>query len=264
MQKEELQTFLPGNQKKLIFPSFPFLSSPSSFRVRKAVGDYVVAGDIGGTNARFECWQLGKGKEKELVLRKKYPTASFGTFIDALLQFESDFKFEVGADDFEKPKSAAFAAAGVVNAHKLCKMTNLNWTISANEVQTKARWRRARVLNDFEAVGYGVLALEDESAASNGEHHHLIHSAPVSPKEPKVVLGPGTGFGQAQIFWNEKTENYKCFPSEGAHGDFAPRGPDQRALSEFIEKQKGYCELEHVSISAKLFLFPNFSRPIAL
>mmetsp|Transcript_3712 Transcript_3712/g.6326 ORF Transcript_3712/g.6326 Transcript_3712/m.6326 type:complete len:144 (-) Transcript_3712:473-904(-) len=143
-------------------------------------------------------------------------------------------------------------------------MTNLNWTISANEVQTKARWRRARVLNDFEAVGYGVLALEDESAASNGEHHHLIHSAPVSPKEPKVVLGPGTGFGQAQIFWNEKTENYKCFPSEGAHGDFAPRGPDQRALSEFIEKQKGYCELEHVSISAKLFLFPNFSRPIAL
>ena len=66
-------------------------------------------------------------------------------------------------------------------------------------------------------------------------------------KEPKVVLGPGTGFGQAQLFWNAKHGNYTVMPSEGAHGDFGPRGNTQRALSEFVERKKGYCELEHVS-----------------
>ena len=35
-------------------------------------------------------------------------------------------------------------------------------------------------------------------------------------------------------------------PSEGSHGDFAPRGLQQRGLLEFVERGKGYCELEHV------------------
>lgn len=28
------------------------------------------------------------------------------------------------------------------------------------------------------------------------------------------MLGPGTGFGQAQLFWNEKVEDYTVMPSE--------------------------------------------------
>ncbi len=47
---------------------------------------------------------------------------------------------------------------------------------------------------------------------------------------PKAVLGPGTGLGEAQLFWDEIQGGYKVWPSEGSHATFAPRGWKQRAL----------------------------------
>ena len=47
---------------------------------------------------------------------------------------------------------------------------------------------------------------------------------------PKAVLGPGTGLGEAQLFWDEIQGGYKVWPSEGSHSGFAPRGWKQRAL----------------------------------
>ena len=67
---------------------------------------------------------------------------------------------------------------------------------------------------------------------------------------PKAVLGPGTGLGEAQLFWDKASRGYKVWPSEGAHAQFAPRGWRQRALQMFIEAQLGYCEVEHVRSSS--------------
>lgn len=135
-----------------------------------AYGDYVVAGDIGGTNARFQLWQMGEKGAKDLVLKMKYPTANFSTFIDALMQFELDCKYEVGGSEFSRgPKSSAFAAAGVVIENRLCTMTNLDWTICSSEIRDKAGWKHASVLNDFEAVGYGVLAVDQGELRARSE-----------------------------------------------------------------------------------------------
>lgn len=69
---------------------------------------------------------------------------------------------------------------------------------------------------------------------------------------PKAVLGPGTGLGEAQLFWDSASGGYRVWPSEGAHAQFAPRGWRQRALQAHIEAQLGYCEVEHVSSRASL------------
>lgn len=47
---------------------------------------------------------------------------------------------------------------------------------------------------------------------------------------PKVVLGPGTGLGEAQLFWDDIQGGYRVWPSEGSHACFAPRGWKQQAL----------------------------------
>lgn len=60
-------------------------------------------------------------------------------------------------------------------------------------------------------------------------------------------MGPGTGLGQANLYWSENFGGYRVWPSEGAHASFAPRGWKQRALQTFAERQLGYCEVEHVS-----------------
>ena len=39
---------------------------------------------------------------------------------------------------------------------------------------------------------------------------HLIH---VQMQAPKVVIGPGTGLGQANILWDKSEEQYRVWPS---------------------------------------------------
>jgi hypothetical protein len=66
-----------------------------------------------------------------------------------------------------------------------------------------------------------------------------------------VVLGPGTGLGQAVLTWQPDADaagggSYRVWPSEGSHADFAPRGPLQRALAAAAEAELGECEVEQV------------------
>ena len=58
----------------------------------------------------------------------------------------------------------------------------------------------------------------------------MLLKDPTASQGPKAVLGPGTGLGEAQLFWDEIQGGYKVWPSEGSHSGFAPRGWKQRAL----------------------------------
>ena len=81
-----------------------------------------------------------------------------------------------------------------------------------------------------------------------------LNDVPADPRGPIAVLGPGTGLGQAQLFWDADEGHYRVWPSEGAHAGFAPRGWRQRALSGAVEDALGYCEVG--------FSFP-FSSPVS-
>ena len=61
-----------------------------------------------------------------------------------------------------------------------------------------------------------------------------------------VVLGPGTGLGQAVLTWDGAAGAYTVWPSEGSHADFAPRDDLQRGLAAAVEAELGECEVEHV------------------
>ncbi len=81
-------------------------------------------------------------------------------------------------------------------------------------------------------------------------------------------MGPGTGLGQANLYWSENFGGYRVWPSEGAHASFAPRGWKQRALQTHVERQLGYCEVEHVSQPACMKLawedFASAGRAIVI
>ena len=47
---------------------------------------------------------------------------------------------------------------------------------------------------------------------------------------PKVVLGPGTGLGEAVLFWDDHIQNYKVHPSGGCCG-LAERRRSRRSPS---------------------------------
>lgn len=203
-------------------------------------GDTVLIADIGGTNCRFELWKIDMtgGRAHRELYHQIFPCKEFPTFPDALAEVARQEVFQANL-----PKAAAFACAGPV-ANNKCEMTNLSWVIDGDYL-SEAHGIRVAVLNDFEANGYGVTALQPE---------HLVCLNEVSEVEkgPKAVLGPGTGLGEAQLFWDEIQGGYKVWPSEGSHAIFAPRGWKQRALQVFAEKELGSCEVEHVACGSGL------------
>lgn len=208
----------------------------------------VLIADIGGTNCRFQVWQLDTHfRPSRMVLEQFYATKDYPRFQDALAEL---LKLDILSGD-ARPKAAAFAVAGPVK-NRRCTMTNLGWTIDAAEVESEFGIR-STVLNDFEAVGYGVPVLTENDLL-------VLHDVPAEDKGPKVVLGPGTGLGEAMLFWDDSTNGYRVHPSEGAHATFAPRGWKQRALQAHVEQERGHCSVERVACGDGLVRIYNFLR----
>lgn len=212
-----------------------------------AVIDVLVA-DIGGTNCRFQVWQLDAHfRPSRMVVEQFYATKDYPNFQDALAEL---LKLPV-LSGAARPRAAAFACAGPVKFQR-CTMTNLGWTVDAAEVEQQFGIR-STVLNDFEAVGYGVPVLTENDIT-------VLNDVPVEDKGPKVVLGPGTGLGEATLFWDDSIGNYKVHASEGAHATFSPRGWKQRALQAHVEQERGHCSVERVACGDGITRIYNFLR----
>jgi glucokinase len=72
-------------------------------------------------------------------------------------------------------------------------------------------------------------------------------------------MGPGTGLGAAQLFWDSGKKDYVVIPGEGAHATFAPRGWRQQALAAWAApKLGGMVEIEAVACGSGLELIYEF------
>lgn len=160
------------------------------------------------------------------------PTKDYPAFDDAFSAFLKEPELQG-----HRPEAAAFACAGPVTRGR-CEMTNLGWAIDEREIADRFGIT-STVLNDFEAVGYGVPALPDSALLT-------LYEARMEAQGPKAVLGPGTGLGEAQLFWDEALGNYRVCSSEGSHATFAPRGWKQRALQAHVQNERGHCSVERV------------------
>lgn len=124
---------------------------------------------------------------------------------------------------------------------------------------------RARVVNDFEAAGYGVAAIAAKlgEVADAAEAECIEINAGESgrgPHAPLAVLGPGTGLGMCLLVWDEASSSYRVVPGEGGHATFAPRGDKQRLLQEYVEQRDGFCELESLLCGRGLVTIYEFLR----
>ena len=210
-----------------------------------ATGCTVLVADIGGTNCRFQLWELDAFlRPAVMALEQIYQTSSYERFDQALEAF-----LATEAATASPPQAAAFACAGPVRKQR-CEFTNLGWVVDAEEVAQKFKLR-SKVLNDFEAVGYGVPALPENDIL-------VLNNVPAEEKGPKAVLGPGTGLGEAQLFWDDVVNNYKVYASEGSHATFAPRGWKQRALQARVEAERGHCSVERVACGSGLVRIYDF------
>jgi glucokinase len=184
----------------------------------------VLAGDVGGTNARFAIVNIN-GSTARVEREQHYASQEARSLTSLVRRFIAD----VGDTSVQR---ACFAVAcGVIDG--VCRGANLPWTIDERELGDALSIPRTTLINDFDAIGHGLALLElgDIETLQHGES--VLHG-------PIALIGAGTGLGEAFLIWDGI--QYRVQPSEGGHVNFAARDDLEWGLySELVG------EFEHVS-----------------
>jgi glucokinase len=187
----------------------------------------VLAGDVGGTNARLATVELD-GSTARLLHQSRYPSADFAGLAPIVRRF-----FEEAGS---RPDRACFGIACPVVGDD-CSAPNLPWTINARALAAEIGIPRTAIINDFAAVGYGIELLEPADLAT-------LQGGTREPKGPIALIGAGTGLGQGFLIW--QGDHYRVLPSEGGHSDFAPSGEVQAGLLRTLREQFGRVSWERL------------------
>ncbi|HEY9903330.1 MAG TPA: glucokinase [Candidatus Sericytochromatia bacterium] len=185
----------------------------------------LLAGDIGGTKTILRLVEEPTALSRHTLYEALYPSRDFPDLVPIVQRFLSTAGQQLGIEP--KPEKACFAIAGpVINDTSV--LTNLNWFLEARRLEKELAIARIRLINDFAAVGYGILGLETTDL-------HTLQEVTPQPDAPIAVLGAGTGLGEG--FLIQQPGGYQVFASEGGHTDFAPRtGLEFQLLQYLLEK----------------------------
>jgi glucokinase len=178
----------------------------------------VLAGDVGGTNARLAIVELN-GPSARIARENRYPSRDYPGLTPIVHRF-----YQEGPT---RPDRACFGIACPVVSGD-CTVPNLPWAVSASKLAAEIGIPRTTIINDFVALGYGIEQLGPSDLAT------LQEGSP-TPHGPVALIGAGTGLGQGFLVWER--DHYRVLPSEGGHGDFAPRGQLQAGLLQFLRRQ---------------------------
>jgi glucokinase len=185
----------------------------------------ILAGDIGGTNARLAAFET-EGSRLQCVVEKVYPSKEH----NGLPEIVADFVKTEGIPT----QSACFGVAGPVRGGR-SKISNLPWVIDSRELATQLRLRTVGLINDLEALAYGLDMLESKDFVT-------ISEGACEADGNMAVVSAGSGLGEAGLYWDGF--RHHPFACEGGHTEFAPKNDVEIGLLQYLMKKYGH---QHVS-----------------
>ena len=132
------------------------------------------------------------------------------------------------------PVTACLAVAGPVK-NNVVRFTNRDtWEIDGDQIGEELGIKKVVLINDFVAAGYGVLTVNVDKECLTLQHARRDLAAPIA------CIGAGTGLGQCFLTPSGADGgegDYRCFPSEGGHAEFAPRNELEFGLLTYLKEK---------------------------
>ncbi|MEC4819889.1 MAG: glucokinase [Scytonema sp. PMC 1069.18] len=191
----------------------------------------LLVGDNGGTNTRLRLVKASSQEKKWTILHhEEYDSRKYRSLVPMVKDFLTSAK-KNNLDEELKPKKACFALAGPIEDHTICKkISNLDWSLlDARDLEQVLDIDQVSLLNDFEAIGYGILGLN----VSDSKDVFILQKGTSKAKAPIGVLGAGTGLGTAYLTW--EGSSYTVNSSEGGHSDYAPHSCQTTKLLMYLQ-----------------------------
>jgi glucokinase len=198
---------------------------------------YLLAGDIGGTKTILRLVKASEAKTSgskdsgarapepvtlKTTFEHTYPSQAYPDLVPMVKEFLHQAAEDSGKD--HPPERACFAIAGPV-VENTSSLTNLTWSLAGDRLQNELALDRVELINDFEAVGYGVFGLTPDDI-------HTLQAGDPDGNAPVAIIGAGTGLGQGFVL--PQGGRPTVFPSEGGHADFAPRSELEFQLMHYL------------------------------
>src|SRR5690606_20922496 len=148
------------------------------------------------------------------------------------------------------PNVLSIGVAGPVLGDKVT-LTNLAWELDATSLKTEFDMEKVSIINDLEATAYGLVGLSPEDTVPLFESADTISGN-------MAVLAPGTGLGEAGIFWDGSF--HRPFATEGGHSEFAPRTALDVELLKYLQQEDEIISWEHVVSAPGIYRIYKFLR----
>jgi glucokinase len=190
----------------------------------------LLAGDIGGTKTLLGLFAPGPDRPVPIEIGE-FVTLGY----DGLEPMVREFLGARGAAT-RQLDGACFGVAGAVT-EQVARLTNVPWLVDRTNLQEAFGLQRVRVLNDLEALAYGVTLLEGDEIVT------LQHGVPL-PGGNAAVIAAGTGLGEALL--HNIDGRFVPAASEGGHADFAARTPREMDMVLELTRIFGRVGVEHV------------------
>lgn len=190
----------------------------------------LLAGDIGGTKTLLGLFAPGSGRPSAVDV------AEFVTLDHPGLEPMIETFLKARGIESRQIDAACFGVAGAVT-EQVARMTNVPWQVDRASVASALRFKRTQVLNDLEALAYGVTVLEPDELAVLQRGQPLVGGN-------AAVLAAGTGLGEALLL--NVGGRFVPGASEGGHADFAARTERELEMVRDLTRVFGRVSAEHI------------------
>lgn len=206
----------------------------------------LLSGDIGGTTTRMQLTQCTPDQKMHLIKSTSYKNQGYTSFTDIIDAFLKEV--EVGQQQIA---SICFGVAGPIVKGSV-NVTNLPWVISSDDIREKFQLQQVALINDFEAIGYGIETLCENDL-------HVLQRAQPRENGLKAFVGAGTGLGVGFMTFHDQ-DLYTVQPTEGGHVDFAPTDDMQVELLRDLRKKYHRVSFERLLSGPGLVNIYRFVR----
>lgn len=185
----------------------------------------VLAGDVGGTNARFVLFENGQFNQASL---HSLPVDRHNDLADTI----ADYMAKTNCSALDK---IALSVASTARYEDEMALTNCTVRFSVSGLVERFRLQGAHVINDFTAAALGVVSLP-------AEHLHVVHKGKPDASAPRAVLGPGTGLGVSGLVYSG--DHWIPLQGQGGHVTAVVQTQRELSINNVLAEQFGHVSAE--------------------
>ena len=186
-----------------------------------------LAGDIGGTKTSLGLFEPA-GDRLRLIRGQTFASRDYPGLEPILASFLAPGHADIQA--------ACLGIAGPVRANRVAT-ANLPWIINGDDLAATFALARVELINDLVAMAEGIPALGPDDLAT-------LQAGTPDLEGNAALIAAGTGLGIAILAAG--AGDLVPLPSEGGHGDFAPRNHEEIALLQTLIGRFGHVSVERV------------------